>query len=71
MKKSNNKIGRPLPSWVIDLKKGEYSIDELMKISNTTRTNCLKQMKKFDVETIYKRINNRVCAFYRWDGIDK
>lgn len=70
MEQIKKKIGRPLPEWILNLKKGEYSINDLIKISKTSRTNCLKLMKKFNTETIYKRENDRVCAYYKWEGLD-
>lgn len=63
-------IGRPpkIPSWLANLKDGEYSLKQLSEISGNTRTYVCHLMKKYKVKKIVGRKveKNMVHIRYAW-----
>lgn len=63
-----NGRGRPIPPWLISLKKGQYTVDELVEISQTKRRNVQKTMKKYCKKISYVDVGDVIkkCV-YHWD----
>lgn len=62
-----------LPSWLINLPPGLYTVKDLEKISNTGQVNIYLRMKKLGI--CFKRIKQigskpRIVKVYMWLGSD-
>lgn len=64
-----NKLGRPPASWLSDLKDGEYSVTELMQITNKPATTIRWIMNKYAKSVRYAANPNSkgIIVFYLWD----
>ena len=62
--------GRPMPPWLLSLKKGQYTVDELVKISQTVRRNVQQTMKRHCKKISYVDIGDvmKKCV-YHWDPL--
>lgn len=72
--KQKGKKGRQTPEWILNLKPGVYTSKELEEISQTTRDNATRMIKKYGAEALYKqsKINpNSIVAVYVWNGIQQ
>lgn len=67
MEKNNGKIGRPPPDWLFDLKDGKYTTEELVKLSEKTKSNVRLLMQKYCEEINYTVNNNKFMAYYKWN----
>ena len=63
-----HKRGRPLPTWLLNLKKGQYTVSELVEISKTEKRNVQKTMKKYCKIISYVDVGdyNKKCV-YHWE----
>ncbi len=62
--------GRALPKWLLSLKKGRYTVYDIVEISKTDPRNVQKIMKKYckNVDYIDAGGHLKKCV-YQWEGI--
>ena len=62
--------GRPMPQWLLSLKKGQYTVDELVKISDTVRRNVQQTMKRHCKKISYVDVGDvmKKCV-YHWEPL--
>lgn len=62
--------GRALPLWLLSLKKGRYTVENITEISGTDKRNVQKIMKKYckNVDYIDAGGHLKKCV-YHWEGI--
>jgi hypothetical protein len=70
MKKNKGKMGRPPPKWLFDLNNKVYTTEELVKLSEKTKSNVRFLMQKYCAEINYKVNNNKFMAYYSWNKED-
>jgi len=65
---NNGKMGKPPPEWVLNLKNGIYTVEELIKISHKSGGNIRGLMSKYAKDVKYKVLaNGKSYANYAWD----
>ena len=65
-----NGRGRPMPQWLLSLKKGQYTVDELVQISDTVRRNVQQTMKRHCKKISYVDVGDAMkkCV-YHWEPL--
>jgi|GEM_PF-6747829 len=71
-KPTTTKMGQPPPAWILDLPPGTYSLQELVKISQTLPSSTRRVLIKHGGEILeYQKDQRGRHAFYTWPGMQK
>ena len=70
-KKTRAKLGRPAPTWLVDLSPGFYYTEDLVRLSSSTSENVLRVMKRHGASKKYEIRNGKTFTIYVWKGFKK
>ncbi len=59
-----------IPNWLIKVPAGEYTVYELMEITEEKRSNVQIRMNMLQIEKRKKIINSRWMNVYIWQGAE-
>lgn len=62
------KIGRPPPKWIINLPKGDYFIEDVVKYSGIGAQTCHKLLAKYGAKCEYVKKNRTLKILFHWQG---
>lgn len=68
--RNKGKMGRPPPDWLFDLNNQVYSTEQLVKLSEKTKSTVRFLMQKYCAEIKYTVINKKFKAYYTWNKED-
>ncbi len=63
------KIGRPAPTWLKMLPTGEYTINNLIKITGKTKSTIRGVLNTHQVPYRYELKRKYIIAIYNWKGL--
>lgn len=64
---NNGKMGKAPPAWILALKDGTYTVEELSNVSGTTKISVRNMMKKYALKHEYVEVNDfRKISVYHW-----
>lgn len=66
-------MSKNIPSWLLNLAPGEYTMSELMKLTGHTRANLHKVLMKYGAKVKQeKKLNSNLTYYiYIWEGYTK
>ena len=67
-KKKVKKIGRPPAEWLLNLKPGTYTMEELVEISKRDKTTIRMSLKLHGADVSYKQKGSLLIAVFKWEG---
>lgn len=62
------KRGRPPAEWLLNLKPGIYSTEQLVIISKRNRITVRDSLRLHGAEVFHKQQGPHLVAYFKWDG---